>query len=262
MQERHVDITGKRIKLLTGGDPAATPLLYLHSAGGETLWLPFHDGLAAHFHLHAPAHPGFDSSGGLDQIDSIEDLAFHYLDFIDAMGWREVNVVGLSMGGWIGAELACRWPERVRRLVLVDAAGLHVDGAPMQPLWDHTRDHEHMRRLIFADPTSMMAELLIPPFDDAPEQLLELGMKAAEAAARVAWNPYFENPKLRGRLRRIKSPTLVLWGELDRLIPLAHGRAYAELIPGARLEVIPNCGHMPVFEATEVFCKAVTEFCK
>lgn len=258
MQETHITVGGSKIKLLHGGQ--GKPLLYLHSAGGETLWFPFHDALAQHFSLFAPAHPGFDSSEGLEKIDSIEDLAFHYLDFFDKMGWSKVNVMGTSLGGWLGAEIACRWPERVDKLVLVDAAGLHVPGAPMQGLWENMRDTEHMRRLLFADPQSMIAQMLVTPIEDTPDELLLLRLKANEAAARVAWNPYFHNPKLPGRLRRITCPTLILWGEQDRLIPLEHGKAYLAGIAGAEMQIIPNCGHLPIFEAVPELVERVVAF--
>jgi pimeloyl-ACP methyl ester carboxylesterase len=247
MEEIHLTVGGTKTKLLRGGK--GPPLLYLHSAAGETLWLPFHEMLAQHFEVFAPAHPGFDTSEGLEKIDSIEDLAFHTLDFIDAMGWEHVDVAGLSLGGWLAAELATRWPDRLRKMALIDSAGLHVPGAPMAPLWENMRDTEALRRLLFHDPESMLAKMVITPLEETPEPLLLQRLRAAEATARVAWNPYFHNPKLPGRLHRIKTPTLVVWGEHDRLIPLAHGKAFVAGIAGARLEVIPQCGHMPILEA-------------
>jgi pimeloyl-ACP methyl ester carboxylesterase len=69
-----------------------------------------------------------------------------------------------------------------------------------------------------------------------------------EAGARIGWNPYMHDPKLAGRLHRVRAPTLVVWGERDGLIPQAQGERYIELIAGARLEVMPGCGHLPVFE--------------
>src|SRR5713226_3836883 len=99
-----IDVRGKRIQVLRGG--AGEPLLYLHSGGGETYWMPFNEALAEHYSVIAPAHPGFDQSEGLDRIRDIEDLAFQYLDLLDTLKLDRVNIVGLSLGGWIGAELA------------------------------------------------------------------------------------------------------------------------------------------------------------
>jgi pimeloyl-ACP methyl ester carboxylesterase len=258
MIESHITVGGTKTKLMRGGSGA--PLLYLHSAGGETLWFPFHEALAQHFELFAPAHPGFDSSDGLEKIDSIEDLAFHYLDFFDAMGWDKVRIMGTSLGGWLAAELATRWSGRIEKMVLVDPAGLYVEGAPFGPLWEHAREPEKLRDIIFYDPNSPLAQMLLMPIEQMPEAFLLMQFKAAEAAARVAWRPYLHNPKLRGRLGRIKVPTLVIHGEHDKLIPPAHGHAYAEGIPGAKLVLIPRCGHLPIFEATDETVRHVVEF--
>jgi pimeloyl-ACP methyl ester carboxylesterase len=258
MTEEFWVVGGKRTKVNRGGSGA--PLLYLHSAGGETFWFPFHEALAQHFEVFAPAHPGADRSEGLDQIRDMEDLAFHYLDFIDHMGWPRVRVVGSSLGGWIAAELATRWSDRLEKMVLVDPVGLHVEGAPIGPLWELGREPERLREWIFADPQSMLAQMMIPPLEQIPEPLLVMQLQAAEAAARVAWSPYLHNPKLRGRLHRVRVPTLVIHGAEDRLVPPAHGRAYADGIPGARLELIPRCGHMPIFEATERFVELTVGF--
>jgi pimeloyl-ACP methyl ester carboxylesterase len=257
-EETHITVGGKQTKLLRGG--SGEPVVYLHSAAGETLWLPFHNELSKHVELFAPAHPGFDTSEGLEQIDGIEDLVIHYLDFFDAMGWHSVNVVGLSLGGWIAAELATRNPERIKKLVLVDAAGLYVPGAPMAPLWEHMRNPERLRQLLFSEPDGPLARMLVMDPDSMPEALLLMQLKAAEASARVAWNPYFHNPKLPGRLRRVRAPTLVVWGEQDRLIPLAHGEAYARGIAGSRLQVLAGCGHLPIFERTSELVAAVAAF--
>lgn len=260
MTESQIEIRDAKYKLMRGG--SGEPLLYLHSAGGETMWFPFHEMLAQHFEVFAPAHPGFDTSEGLEKIDTIEDLAFHYLDLFDKMGWHSVSVVGTSLGGWLAAEIATRWPGRLKKMVLVDACGLRVEGASYGPLWEHMREPERMREWIFADPNSMMAQMLLLPIEQIPEPLLLLQMKAAEAAARVAWRPYLHNPKLRGRLHRAKVPTLLIWGEKDRLIPLAFAHAYRDALPDARLVLIPECGHLPIFEKTEEFVRHVVEFLK
>lgn len=258
--ETHVEIGGSKTKLLRGG--SGEPLLYLHSAGGETMWMPHHEELSQHFEVFAPAHPGFDTSEGLEKIDGMDDLVFHYLDFLDTMGLETVHVLGLSYGGWIAAEFATYYPKRVRKLVLVDPAGLHVEGAPVGGLWENAREPEVLRRMLFADPEGPMATMLIMHPEEMPEEMLLLTMKAAEATARVAWNPYFHNPKLPGRLHRVTCPTLILWGEQDGLIPPAHGKAYASLIPGAKLVTIENCGHLPPIEQPADFFRETLAFLK
>jgi pimeloyl-ACP methyl ester carboxylesterase len=240
-----VDVRGRKTQLTVGGQ--GPPLLYLHSAAGETDWTAWHDALGSQFTVHAPAHPGFALSEGLEEIDDIHDLAWHTVDLLDALGLGPVPVVGFSLGAWLAVELAILRPALVRRLVLIDAAGLHLDNAPVAELF--VDDFDRLRRLIFHDPNSPVARDFFPAAWDDPRLLLWL--RAREATARVAWNPYLHDPKLPAHLNRVACPTLVLWGDDDRLIPPAHGEFYVRHIPGARLELLRSCGHMAPFEATE-----------
>jgi pimeloyl-ACP methyl ester carboxylesterase len=231
-------------------------LLYLHSAAGETEWLPFHDLLAKQFTVYAPAHPGFVASEGLDDIRDIGDLAWHYVDLLEQLELGPVPVVGFSLGAWIALETAVLRPALSSRLVLTAAAGLHIEGAPIAEIF--TDDLDRLRRLVFFDPACPAADLAVPSSLDDTRILL--WMRAREATARVAWNPYLHNPRLRGHLRRITCPSLVIWGRHDQLIPLAHGEYYAAHLPRARLSILENCGHMAPLERPEEFVARVTEF--
>lgn len=248
-------VAGKKIQVMRGGK--GPPLVYLHSAAGEMDWTPFHNGLAEHFSVIAPAHPGFALSEGLDQIDDMQDLAWHYVDFFEQFDLRNVPVVGFSLGGWLGTELAILRPEMVGKLAIVNAAGLHVEGAPIAELF--IDDLNKIAKLVFFDPSNPLVDELTPKRDDAS---MLMHLRAREATARVGWSPYLHNPKLRGNLRRVKCPTLVIWARHDKLIPLAHGQAYAEGIPSARLEVLEQCGHMLPYERPVDFVKLVADFMK
>ncbi len=253
--KRHeVNAFDHRVELLRGGDGA--PMLYLHSLIGETRWLPFHQKLARTFDVIAPAHPGL---GGTESagIDSVEDVAFHYLDLLDALELRSVNLVGVSLGGWIAAELAVRAPERVGRLVLVDALGLEVGDAPTADVGAIRNDVRALRDRVFAEADGPMAEIALP---------FKAGSDRSEAASRTVecathLSPLLANAKLERRLRRIVCPTLVLWGDRDRVVPLAHAEVWRDRIEGAKLVVLDGCGHLPPFEAEDRFVDAVTEFC-
>ena len=95
---------------------------------------------------------------------------------------------------------------------------------------------------------------------DVPEDFAYTQLKALEAAAKVGWNPYLHDPKLEGRLGRVTAPTLVLWGREDGLVPLVYGERYRARIPGARLEVLERCGHLPAIERPAEFAEAVLGF--
>ena len=249
-----ITVAGRSTQLMVGGE--GPPLLYLHSAGGETEWAPFHQQLAQHFTVFLPAHPGFASSEGLETIEDIHDLTWHYVDLCGQLGLSAVPVIGFSLGAWIAAELAVLRPALIRRLLMVAAAGLQVPGAPMAELF--LDDLEALRELMFFDPQHPMARIALPSGLDDPDILLWL--RAREATARVGWNPYLHDPRLPRHLHRISCPTRVLWGRHDRLIPLAHGEAYAEMIPGASLRVLEQCGHMVPWELPEAFVGEACEW--
>ena len=247
-------IAGKKTQLTVGGE--GPPLLYLHSAGGETDWMPFHAELAKHFTVYLPAHPGFADSKGLEQIKDIYDLAWHYVDFLTEQKLGPVPVVGFSLGAWTAVELAILRPQLVKKLVLVNAAGIRVPDAKMGELF--IDDLAKLRQLLFFDQNDPSIPLAMPKsLDDA--RIIQW-LKAREATARVAWNPYLHNPRLPQHLRRVECECLVLWGRHDKLLPLPIGEYYAKNLPHARLEIIEQCGHMLPFEKPAEFVAKVTQF--
>jgi pimeloyl-ACP methyl ester carboxylesterase len=254
--EKTLSVRGKSIQLYEGGD--GPPLLWLHGAG-TYWWLPAHDRLATRHRVLAPVHPGFGASSGVQEIDDIEDLVFHTLDVLDALKLDRVDLAGISLGGWIAAELALRQPQRVKRLVLVDAAGIRLPDVPTPDLFLATPAES--RELLFADPRGPVAMAAIPDTPPPPDKMA-LILKGREAAARVLWNPHARYRKLRSRLDRIKPPTLVIWGAEDKLFPFAYGEAWAKGIPNARLITLDRCGHLPHLEAPDRFADTVLDFLK
>ncbi len=233
-------VRDSEVHLLRSGRGA--PLLILHPEFAAGRWFAYHDDLAAHFQVVAPDHPGFGRSNRPDWLDTVQDLAFFYLDFLDDLDLERVAVVGISFGGWVAAELATLAPHRVTRLVLAGAAGLRVPGADRFDLF--ARPFEETLKSFFHDPDRWVALL---PAEAGPEVLVNT-YRESSTLARLSWNPYWYDPKLPERLHRASCPALVLWGANDRFLAVAHGEAYARLLPHARLVVIPDCGHLPLLE--------------
>jgi pimeloyl-ACP methyl ester carboxylesterase len=252
-KEEILRVGSTSIQVFTGG--AGAPLLYLHGAGIFG-WMPVHDRLAARRRVYLPVHPGFGASQGLEQIETMEDLVFHTLDVMDALGLPRADVVGLSLGGWLAAELAVRHPERVDRLVLVDAVGTRVPGVERPDPF--LMPAPKARELLFAAPTSALATTLLP--DAPPPERMEMALRGREAAARLLWNPHVQYRKLTSRLGRIKAPTLIVWGAQDRLLPRPLGEAYHRGIAGSTLTVLDGCGHLPPLEQPERFADTVLAF--
>jgi pimeloyl-ACP methyl ester carboxylesterase len=248
MELRTEQVAGRAIQVAVGGE--GPPLLYLHSASGESYqWMDLLNGLAEHYELHAPLHPGFFGSEGIAEIHDIEDLVYHYLSFIDEREFDQVDVMGCSLGGWIALELAARYPDRVGRMVLAAPAGIRLADVPMADMFRlQLGQEDEARALLFHDPSHPLAQLVIPTFEGIDDELLAAFVAAMAATAKVSWNPYLHDPRLEGLLSRVAADTLLVWGDDDRLIPPAYGERLAALIPGARLAIVPDCGHVVWFE--------------
>lgn len=264
---RAVDVQGVSVSLLDAGQGA--PVLYLHGFadvhGAVADPQPFHEALGASARLLAPAHPGCGASTGIERVDGVEDLVFHYLDLLDALGLERVDLVGSCLGGWVAAELAVRHPHRVGRLVLLGAVGLHVPDAPIADLFMLSQrsdfgKHTDLRRLLFRDPDLPLAVAMFPDrYAALPEEVRRY--QCLSFAARIGWHPpYFYDRKLRPRLRRITVPTLIVWGREDRFVSLAHAEAYQRGIAGSRLVMLDGSGHCVWLEEPEACAKLVTEF--
>ena len=253
-----IDVAGRPTVTMHGGD--GPTFVYLHSTLGETtLWLPFYQTWARKFRVLVPTHPGFGQSGGFDRIDTIEDMAFHYVEMFDALGLEEVILGGVSLGGWIAAEFAVRWPERVKKLWIADAPGLWVEEEPLPDLFRIMQDKTRLRELLFHDPGSGIASMVI---QDKPDEKTMLQVyQNMTVLARLVWErPY--DPKLAQRLRRIQCPTLLIWGDHDKLVPPSYGEAYKKHIEGAELKLIKDCGHLPMFEKEHEFVDTIQKFCE
>ncbi|HLI27321.1 MAG TPA: alpha/beta fold hydrolase [Chloroflexota bacterium] len=251
-QDETLVVRDVRVHLLAGG--AGEPLLYLHGAGITNVWLPFHARLAAGCHLLAPDLLGFGRTDRPHWLDTVQDFVIHYLDLLDALGLERVHVAGLSLGGWIAAELAVWASHRLKSLTLIDPAGLYLPGCEVPDLF--VLDPAQIVRLLVHDPALAERLLAVP---ETPE-LAAQRLKGQVTLARVAWNPYLYDPKLSQRLHRVRVPTQLLWGAEDRLFPLAMAAAWRAGLPEARLLVLPDCGHLPPIERPEQCADAISRF--
>lgn len=250
--EEFLDFPGGRVHLLRGG--RGDPVLFLHAAGGAGRWLEFHDLLARRFEVFAPDHPGFGGSDELPGVEGVDDLVYHYLDLMERLGLERPHVVGASFGGWIAAELAVAAPHMIGSLVLLSPAGLRLPGYPIADLF--LMSPEEVVAALFRDPSQ--ASVLFPAEPDV--EVILAAYRDMTALARFGWTPFLSNPKLERRLHRISAPTLVAWPSDDRVVPIAHGRRFAELIPKAEFAVVGDCGHAMYFERPKAFAELTADF--
>lgn len=229
-------------------------LLFLHGAGGLPGWVPFYDKLAASHDVLVLEHPGFGKSDNPDWIRNVPDMAMYYLDVLDGLDAKKVHLVGHSLGGWIAAELAVRNCSRLGSLTLIAPAGIRVKGVPSGDnfIWSPAET----ARNLYHDQSFAERMLAQTPSEEETELLL----RNRFMAAKLGWEPRWFNPALERWLHRIAVPTLVLWGDDDKLLPSRYAAPWGERVPQARVEIIPQCGHLPHIEKVDTAAAAVLAF--
>lgn len=251
--ERTVEVQGIQTHLFEAGSPTAPPLLYLHGTNLGNLWLDYHNVLAQHFHIFAPDTPGFGLTARPDWMRDMSDYILYFRDLLDTLGLDKPNIVGHSLGGWMVAELAVWYPERVSKLVLSNAAGIRVKGSPIADLF--AMNIQEVLAACFDDP---MAAMPLMPAEFNTDYMIAQYLERMTLAT-LAWNPSYD-PKLERRLARVKCPTLVIWGENDRLIPPVYGDTLHKIIAGSKLVKLAGTGHMPMFEKHEEWTNEIADF--
>jgi pimeloyl-ACP methyl ester carboxylesterase len=221
----------------------------------------FLEDLAEERAVVAPVFPGFGESEGIDSIEDMDDAVFHLLDVLDRLGLSSPAVVGLSLGAWMAAELAVRYPDRVSRLVLVNPAGLYIPGAEIKELFG--RPLRELAQDMFADQSHPMAQMM-SQLDimaasevEIPFEVLRPLLQSMAATAKLAWDPYLHDPKLARRLHRVSSPALIVRGAQDTLVPSAHAEAYASGISNARLVEVDGAAHLLPLEKPDELVELV-----
>ncbi len=251
--ERTIDVQGIQTHLFEAGSPAAPPLLYLHGTFLGNLWLDYHRTLAQHFHIFAPDTPGFGLTRRPDWMRDMSDYTLYFRDLLNALGLQKAAIIGHSLGGWMAAEIAVWYPDRVSKLVLSNAAGIRVKGSLIANLFAM-----NAQELVAACFDNLAAAMPLMPPEVNADYLLDQYRQRATLAS-LAWNPHYD-PKLERRLAWVTCPTLVIWGENDRLIPPVYGDTFHKLIPGSKLVKLAGTGHMPMFEQYEAWSAAIVEF--
>jgi pimeloyl-ACP methyl ester carboxylesterase len=248
------EINGIAVELDVRGQ--GRPLLFLHPEIGFDRARPALDQLARGAQVIAPTHPAYGKAKVPSSFNTIDDIAYLYLDLMDALDLRDIAVVGVGIGGWIAAEMAVKNAARMRNLTLVGAFGIKVGDRETRDIFDmYFVTEADLAKVVYFDPEWTQRDL-----SKLPDEDLYAIARAREATSRYGWKPYMHDPKLKGRLHRIRMPTLVLWGAEDRIVAPDYGRAYAAAIPGARFETIARAGHFPHVEQAEEFARLVTGF--
>lgn len=247
-------VNGARIELIDRGH--GRPILFLHPHIGLDPAAPVLAMLAQGGRLIAPSHPGFGHSERPAGITTVDDLAYFYLDMMDELDLRETVVIGISLGAWIATAIAVKSTARMARLVLGNPVGIKVSDRETRDILDIFAmvEGEFLEKA-FADPAVGRRDYRAMTDDE-----VTVAARNREAAALYTWSPYMHDPKLKGRLHRIRIPALVLWGTADRLVGETYGRAFAAAVPGAKFVTIANAGHFPHIEQPNSFAANALAF--
>jgi pimeloyl-ACP methyl ester carboxylesterase len=251
--ERTVNVHGIQTHMFEAGSPASVPLLYLHGTFLGNLWLEYHNALAQNFHVFAPDIPGFGLTERPNWMRDMSDYILYFRDLLDTLGLDRTIVVGHSLGGWMAAELAVWYPERVEKLVLANAIGIRVKGSPIANLFAM-----NPQELVMASFDNLTAAMPLMPAEFNTDYLLSQYRQLTTLAS-LAWNPSYD-PTLERRLERINCPTLIVWGQNDRLVPPVYGDTFQRLIAHSELIKLEGTGHMPMFEKPVEWCSVIREF--
>jgi len=246
-ERREIDLFGAKTVYYEAGE--GPTVVYFHG-GGAFHGVQFARPWTKRFRVICPYHPGFAESGDDPRIGAMEHYVLHYLDFFDALKLDKVHLTGLSMGGRLAAEFAVGHCERLRSLVIGAPAGLEAPehpganfaGMSMKEMVEH-----------LVEDLAVLAPY-VPPV--VPEAVFaEARMREGMAAGKAMMSP----SGLDHWLHRITVPTLLLWGEKDRVLPVGRAKVWAEKLPQATVKIIPNIGHL-IFDESAVAAKMAEDF--
>ena len=219
------------------------PLVYFHGAGTVD-GFDFAEAWTDKFRVIVPYHPGFGESGEDVTFTEPHDYVMHYLELFDALGLEKFNLVGISFGGYLAAKFASEHGHRIRKLVMIAPACMPDEKYPMVD--------------ILAVPGEVLVPMLVSNFDVLKHRLPEkpdmdfIGDRYREATtfARLMW----EHPldfKLSRYLHRLKMPTMLVWGEDDRIVPVQQAETWKKFMPAAEVRIFKGAGHLVQLESAE-----------
>lgn len=232
---------GSSLEITVTESGTGRPVLILHGGGGPFTVAGIANHLAETKHTIMPTHPGWNGTNRPEWFSGIDDLALAYLHVLEDNDLHDVVVIGSSMGGWVGSEMAVRdGAGRITGLVLIDGVGIKVDAHPIRDFF--ALDARGVAKYAWHDADRYYVDPATVPADQAART------KANMATMRVIAGPEMNDPKLMRRLARVRIPVLAIWGDSDGIVSPAYGAAFAQAFQNGRLEVVKDAGHLPQIE--------------
>jgi pimeloyl-ACP methyl ester carboxylesterase len=254
---RWMTLNGFRIHYYEAGPADAPPVVLVHGLGGhsEDWRMLRHYVVAAHRHVYMLDLPGYGRSDWPRNFSySIPDEANTVVAFMDVLGLKQVDLGGWSMGGWIAQRIAIDHPDRVKRLMLFDSAGLNT-----RPEWNtdlftptSVQELDDLDKLLMPNPPA------VPGF--IAHDILRYSHEHAWVMRRALNSMLAGHDTTDDQLPKLKMPVLLVWGGEDHIMPIANGEQMHRLIPQSQFEVIAGCGHLAPVQCYDQIGPKVTAF--
>ncbi len=245
------EIAGVKMHLSRAGSGA--PVLVLHHDIGTVDRLPFYDRLAEKFDVIVPHHPGWGKSERPQWTRHPRDMAAMYAWLLGDLGASNASLVGLGFGGWIAAEMASLAPTSYRRMVLVSPMGI-------KPPEGDIADQSIVSYIDYPQAGFHDLKNFEAVYGDVSVDQLEQWDICREMSFRTAWKPYMYNQTLPHLLGGVQTPTLIVWGDDNRIVPISAGHAYVSALRNATMTTVPACGHFAEMERPAEVARLVTDF--
>ena len=259
-QEKSATVFGAKINYVEAGDAKNPTVVLLHGLGSSTVsWVLNVSALSQKYHVVALDQIGF----GKSDKPMLKYRVGTYTDFLDKflseIKVEKATLIGNSLGGWVAADFALKYPNRVERIVLADAAGIKPSDVNLNQIYAlnySTRDEvRRLVKLVFYNQTVFGSDAFI-------EESMRVRVAAGDG---YTINSLIDSIKrdedfLNGRLGGVRQPTLIVWGRQDGILPLADGERFDREIPNSTLVVFDQCGHVPQIEKAADFNQTVLKF--
>jgi len=249
--EHTVEVSGAKLHVRRSG--SGSPILILHHDIGTLDKLAFYDELAASHDVVISDFPGWGRSPRLEWMRHPRDVAILLQGLKSELGLSSAALIGLGFGGWVAAEMAAMAPREVAKLVLVGAMGIKptegdiLDQAIISYI-DYPQAFFHERKSFEAH------------YGNVTTDQLEAWDIAREMSFRIAWKPYMYSQSLPHLLGAVKAPTLLVWGDDDKVVPVSAAHRFKTALPNARLEIVKGSGHAVEMEKASELLKLVSPF--
>ena len=271
-EDRYIKVGNINTRYWTSGEQG-TPVVLIHGLGGSIEnWVKNIDVLGQSHRVYALDLKGFGRTDKTPLLRDMDELTKFIGDFMAALNIDKASLIGNSLGGGLALSFALQHPDKVEKLVLVDNAGMGPEVIAdfrviSLPVIGELLYHPNRKAVaglwgkIVFDASLVTDELVEQTYKLAvlPGAVKSM-LSTLRAGIGISGQSKSQRMRVTDKISALKAPTLIFWGKQDRIIPPAHADIAARMMPGARLHLFDNCGHMPQLEHPEKFNKLVLDF--